>query len=45
MTHIVNGCRPTIDGVPDEAPYPAGFGDPATYGFPWYIVSYPGRPC
>ena len=44
MKNIVNGCGPTIDGIPDEAPFPAGFGDPSTYEFPRYIVTYPGCP-
>jgi len=44
MNHIVNGCGPTIDGIPDEAPFPVGFGDPDFYEFPRYIVTYPGCP-
>ena len=28
MNSIVNGCGPTIDGIPDEDPFPVGFGDP-----------------
>jgi hypothetical protein len=43
MNHIVNGCGPTIDGIPDEDPFPVGFGDPDSYEFPRYIVEYP--PC
>ena len=43
MNHIVNGCGPTVDGIPDTDPYPVGFGDPGDYEFPRYIVTYP--PC
>ena len=44
MNHIVNGCGPTIDGIPDQDPFPVGFGDPPTYEFPRYVASYPGCP-
>lgn len=44
MNHIVNGCGPTIDGIPDEDPFPVGFGDPDFYEFPRYIVTYPSCP-
>ena len=44
MNSIVNGCGPTIDGIPDEDPFPVGFGDPDFYEFPRYIVTYPGCP-
>ena len=44
MNSIVNGCGPTIDGIPDEEPFPVGFGDPDFYEFPRYIVTYPGCP-
>ena len=44
MNSIVNGCGPTIDGIPDEDPFPAGFGDPDSYEFPRYVASYPGCP-
>ncbi len=44
MNSIVNGCGPTIDGIPDEDPFPVGFGDPDFYEFPRYIVTYPSCP-
>jgi hypothetical protein len=44
MNHIVNGCGPTIDGIPDQEPFPAGFGDPDSYEFPRYIATFPGCP-
>ena len=43
MNSIVNGCGPTVDGIPDELPFPLGFGDPPDYEHPRYIVTYP--PC
>jgi hypothetical protein len=44
MNHIVNGCGPTVDGIPDPE-----FGDilppdPDAYESPRYIVTYPGCP-
>ena len=42
MNSIVNGCGPTIDGIPDEEPFPAGFGDSDSYESPRYLVAYPG---
>ncbi len=44
MNNIVNGCGPTIDGIPDQDPFPVGFGDPDFYEFPRYIVEYPDCP-
>ena len=44
MNHIVNGCGPTIDGIPDTEPFPAGFGDPVDYEYPRYIATYPSCP-
>ena len=44
MNSIVNGCGPTIDGIPDEDPFPVGFGDPDSYEFPRYIFTYPSCP-
>lgn len=44
MNSIVNGCGPTIDGIPDQDPFPVGFGDPDSYEFPRYLASYPGCP-
>lgn len=43
MNSIVNGCGPTVDGIPDQDPFPLGFGDPPDYEHPRYIVTYP--PC
>ena len=36
INHIVNGCGPTLDGIPDP-------GDPDNYENQEYIVTYP--PC
>ncbi len=44
MNHIVNDCGPRVDGIPDTDPYPVGFGDPDSYEFPRYIVTYPACP-
>ena len=41
MNHIVNGCGPTIDGIPDQEPFPVGFGDAPDYESPRYLVAYP----
>jgi len=44
MNHIVNGCGPGVDGIPD-----AEFGDllppdPAAYENPRYLIKYPACP-
>lgn len=44
MNHIVNDCGPRVDGIPDTDPYPVGFGDPDSYEFPRYVVTYPACP-
>jgi hypothetical protein len=44
MNSIVNGCGPTVDGIPDVEPYPAGFGDAVDYEAPRYIATYPVCP-
>jgi hypothetical protein len=44
MNSIVNGCGPTIDGIPDVELFPLGFGDALDYEAPRYIVTYPGCP-